>query len=280
MKNDLILKNKNIYDRIAPLYERQHDEIFNQVEQGRICRELEWALSQISSVSVSPKVLDFGSGTGNLTRHILSLGGDVVAADISEGCLRHLVNSVGDKCRLNTLLLNGCDLKDIKSNTFDMVAAYSVLHHIPDYIKSVQELLRVVKPGGIVYLDHENSPDFWGNSKEYACYSDELARQEVKRDEGVIARFRRVFLHKGVFRHIRAASWSLFNSSMGEGDIHVYPDDHIDWLSIRKCLDPFCQILKEDDYLVCREHEFPPPVWSLWNGLCTDMRLLVAKKNG
>ncbi|SRR6266568_3018257 len=278
MQSELILRNKTIYDRIAPLYERQHVEIFNQTEQERIRRKLAWALSQIDGTPASPLALDFGSGTGNLTHHLLELGAHVVAADISEGCLSHLVDSVDDNKRLNTLLLSGSDLKGVDPESFDVVAAYSVLHHIPDYLTSVQELVRILKPGGIIFLDHENCPGYWESNEEYPLYSEELASHEVKRKEGVFARFRRVFLKKGGIKHIKAAWWSLRNSAMGEGDIHVYPDDHIDWVSIRKYIEEYCHVLKEEDYLVCREQESPAPVWSKWNGRCVDMRLLIAKK--
>jgi 2-polyprenyl-3-methyl-5-hydroxy-6-metoxy-1,4-benzoquinol methylase len=104
MQHELISLNKNIYNVIAPLYEGQHHEIFNQTEQNRIRKELGWALSQIVCSNSQPLTLDFGSGTGNVTRHLLHLGVHVVAADISEACLRHLAGSIGGNSRLRTLL--------------------------------------------------------------------------------------------------------------------------------------------------------------------------------
>jgi hypothetical protein len=69
-----------------------------------------------------------------------------------------------------------------------------------------------------------------------------------------------------------------WNKVADEGDIHVHAYDHIEWPKIRSCLEQFCEVLREQDYLVCRERTFPAPVWEKWIGHCVDMRLLIAKK--
>ena len=278
MQNELILRNKTIYDSMFPLYEQQHTEIFNCTEQARIRTELQWALDQIRNSGNPPRTLDFGAGTGNLTRHLLNLGVHVAAADVSEECLNHLAYVAGGTGRLNTILLSGSDLANIPSGTFDMVATYSVLHHIPDYLASVRELVRITKPGGVIVIDHENSPGFWENSANHACYSDDLSKLVKKYKETVPERLQRVFWRRGVFRYLRAVAWHLRNPCIGEGDIHVHPEDHIEWQAIRGCLEPVCDILKEDDYLVCREVEYPAPVWKKWHERTADMRLVVARK--
>jgi ubiquinone/menaquinone biosynthesis C-methylase UbiE len=278
MQNDLILRNKTIYDSMFPLYEQLHVEIFNRTEQNRIRTELQWALGQVCRGDDTPHALDFGSGTGNLTRHLLDMGAHVMAADVSEECLKHLADSVGATGRLDTVLINGSDLKNIPSETFDLVATYSVLHHIPDYLASVRELVRVTKPGGVIAIDHENSPCFWEYSENYANYNADLEKLVKKHQETVPERLQRVFMRRGVFRYLRAVAWHLRNPFIGEGDIHVHPEDHIEWHAIRRCLEPACDILKEDDYLVCREVEYPAPVWGKWHMLTADMRQVVARK--
>ena len=46
-------------------------------------------------------------------------------------------------------------------NHFDMVSAYSFLHHTEDYRKVLREVARVLKPGGICYVDLEPNKAFW-----------------------------------------------------------------------------------------------------------------------
>jgi ubiquinone/menaquinone biosynthesis C-methylase UbiE len=277
-ENRLIEINRSIYDAIAPLYEGQHSEIFNPTEQGRIRKLLGFCLSQLDCSLTNPQILDFGSGTGNLTRHLLELGAFVVAADISKGCLKQLETVIGRQERLKTLQLNGSSLSNISSSSFDMVATYSVLHHIPDYIRIVKEFVRIVKPGGLIYIDHEHSPSYWNSQEIYKKYTDQLDFHAVEIHETVSQRLRRVFSRKGVYAYLRAVWWIIRNRSKGEGDIHVHPNDHINWSAIRSCLEPYCDILMEEDYLVCRERGLEASVWKLWHKRCVDMRVMVAVK--
>ena len=147
-----ILRNIAIHDRIAKRYDRIHGEIFNDVEQSRLRADVKHAVDSISSGSLN--ALDFGCGSGNLTRHLLENGCSVTSADVSQGFL-DLVQSRYPT--VDTHRLNGIDLSEIATSTFDIVATYSVLHHVPDYLAAVREMARVCKPGGVLYLDHEPS---------------------------------------------------------------------------------------------------------------------------
>ena len=66
-----------------------------------------------------------------------------------------------------TFELNGENLDGIKDNSLDLIATYSVLHHIPDYIKTIHEMIRVCAPGGIIYIDHEQNNEYWIANEEY-----------------------------------------------------------------------------------------------------------------
>ena len=30
--------------------------------------------------------------------------------------------------------------------------------HIPDYLGAIREMIRILRPGGFIYIDHESSP--------------------------------------------------------------------------------------------------------------------------
>ncbi|HXE95461.1 MAG TPA: class I SAM-dependent methyltransferase [Dongiaceae bacterium] len=275
---DQITHNSRVHDMIAPLYEARHGEIFNRTEQLRICDSMAFALKYIRTGSEVPRVLDFGAGTGNLTRHLLSMGAEVVASDVSAGCLRELKSSTKNAERLELSLLNGHDLSQFADESFDMVATYSVLHHIPDYLAIVSEFIRVVKPGGIVYIDHEVCPAYWENRPEYQTYCREIAEHLSAQPDTLFQRISNIVRQDRWWRYLSSALRVRWNKVADEGDIHVHPDDHIEWPKIRSCLEPFCEILREHDYLVCRERTFSAPVWEKWRSQCVDMRLLVAGK--
>jgi ubiquinone/menaquinone biosynthesis C-methylase UbiE len=273
----LIEHNREMHDALASLYERRHDEIFNPTEQRRIRDLLRSLLVKNFNKSI-PRVLDFGAGTGNLTKQLLKFGAAVVAADVSEGILMEMRVLTGRQNRLGTMVLNGRDLTGVDSDSFDMVATYSVLHHVPDYLAIVDEFIRVVKPGGIIYIDHEVCPSFWKDNAEYQQYCHELAEFYKSRPDGILKRLMKLLTRKGCLRYVLATLKLRGNRIVDDGDIHVYEDDHIEWSTIRQRLEPFCEIMGEKDYLVCREQQESPFVWSRWRDRCVDMRFLVARK--
>lgn len=158
-----LVRNIAVHDRIARAYERQHGEIFNPVEQDRLHAALERAKAEISSRGKALRALDFGCGSGNLSRHLLDLGFEVVAADVSRGFL-DLVRAKFAARPLETFQLGGQGLGALADDSFDLVATYSVLHHIPDYGAAVAEMARVTRSGGILFIDHEPSEAFWAGA--------------------------------------------------------------------------------------------------------------------
>jgi ubiquinone/menaquinone biosynthesis C-methylase UbiE len=94
--------------------------------------------------------LDVGCGTGALTEAILS-GCDpelVVAFDSSEQQLAYARSRIDDK-RLAFRIGDAISI-DAKRNSFDVAASALVLNFIPDQRKAMTEMIKVVRPGGVV----------------------------------------------------------------------------------------------------------------------------------
>jgi len=63
-----------------------------------------------------------------------------------------------------------------------------------------------------------------------------------------------------------------------EGDIHVWPDDHVDWDGIKKILAAAgFEVLMLEDYLLYKRG-CPIETYSRYERLCSDERLLAARK--
>lgn len=80
-ESNKIKDNAVAHDIIADVYDVKHSEIYNAIEQRRLEQTIEALLNKVSKKS--PEVLDFGSGTGNLTLKFLNKGCFVSACDIS-----------------------------------------------------------------------------------------------------------------------------------------------------------------------------------------------------
>lgn len=155
--DEVIEGNVELHRKEVKFYDCIHDEIWNRHEQKRLLNTLKFAVSQISENNF--KAVDFGAGTGNITEKLLDLGFEVVAIDISKEMCEVLKAKNRRALRegnLQVLNLN-IDEKQVLG-CFDLVACYSVLHHLPDYIRTMRELLHLVKEGGVFYVDHEPAP--------------------------------------------------------------------------------------------------------------------------
>lgn len=267
-KSPLIKENVKVHDRVFDKYEEIHGEIFNKVEQARLAEKIKYATEQIKTDSDRKKALDYGCGTGNLTRHIIDNNIHTVAVDVSKNFLSLVNNKYSDTGLVETLQIKGEDLEGIGSEEFDFVATYSVLHHIPDYFKALEEMMRVLKRGGVIYLDHEHSEGYWNQSDDYKEF---MGLVEPKKEKSI----KRFFKLKNYIINLKRISNPRYEP---EGDIHVWFDDHIEWKRIEKKLkDSNFEILLSENYLVYKGY-YPLEVYNKFKEKCNDMHLLVARK--
>jgi ubiquinone/menaquinone biosynthesis C-methylase UbiE len=259
-----IRANIAVHDRVAESYDSIHGEIFNPVEQQRLAQALRVARDLVTAPAVPRRALDFGCGSGNLTRHLLALDFSVTAADVSAKFL-DLVRRRFPSDELTTLRLNGRDLSELADDSVDLAATYSVLHHVPDYLAAVDELGRVVKPGGIVYIDHEPPDGFWDANPELEQFY----------REGRPYNWRKWFVPSNYMHKV----WRLFDPHhANEGDIHVWPDDHIEWHRIDAVLAKRgFELAKADDYLLFRSG-YRSEVYERFRTRCWDMRCVAYRK--
>ncbi len=156
--------NVSVHRLEARYYELLHPEVYSRKEQQRVWRQLQAIDKQIQNNQ--RKALDVGAGTGNLTGKLLEMGYQVVATDISaEMCA--ILKKKYRQYMPNKLRVENAPIEDLAfgQGEFDLVCAYSVMHHLPDYTAALATLCGYVKRGGVFYIDHEASPSYWGNEK-------------------------------------------------------------------------------------------------------------------
>jgi ubiquinone/menaquinone biosynthesis C-methylase UbiE len=111
----------------------------------------DWALNQIELLGAE-RALDAGCGSGAwlfpLAGRLSNNGGSVVGLDMSEGMLSDIKDEAGKYSNVELCVGNVKDLQ-FADESFDLVMANFMLYHVPDIHKALQELKRVLKPGGI-----------------------------------------------------------------------------------------------------------------------------------
>jgi ubiquinone/menaquinone biosynthesis C-methylase UbiE len=155
--------NITVHRTEAAYYELFHPEVYSRKEQQRIIDTLKKADGLV--VDNQRKALDFGAGTGNLTGKLLSRGYAVTAVDISPEMCSTLRKKFKSQVDTEKLVVVNAPVEDVNfgSGVFDLVACYSVLHHLPDYDGGLRRLCGFLKEGGAMYLDHEASPYYWSS---------------------------------------------------------------------------------------------------------------------
>jgi ubiquinone/menaquinone biosynthesis C-methylase UbiE len=104
-------------------------------------------------------VLEIGGGTG---RYGLAIAKDrprshVIVTDILEDALR-IGEEAAAKIGLSNISFQIADALKLNfpDNTFDLVFSDAVIQHIPEHARVVEEMLRVLKPGGILMATFVN----------------------------------------------------------------------------------------------------------------------------
>lgn len=93
--------------------------------------------------------LDVGCGTGEMAAHLARRGYSVSGIDHSAGMLDVARRTLGDAAELTQ-----GDVQDLPypDRSFDVVACKGVLHHLPTARPCLDEIVRVLKPGGSFYF--------------------------------------------------------------------------------------------------------------------------------
>lgn len=99
------------------------------------------------------KALDGGCGTGVCSLALADLAREVVAVDLSRGSLLTAASLSRSCARSNIHICQGSLLDlPLASRSFDLVFSWGVIHHTVDPIRALDELVRVLRPGGTLVL--------------------------------------------------------------------------------------------------------------------------------
>ena len=118
--------------------------------------------------SKNDKLLELGSGTGNLwkTSELVTDNlSELVLSDFSEGMVAELAKTYKGYKNIKTMAI---DIQNIpfEAECFDKVIANFMLYHVQDIDLALQEVYRVLKPGGTFYCatagsDHLIEINLW-----------------------------------------------------------------------------------------------------------------------
>ena len=143
------LANIAFHRLLAAHYEQQ--PFFTESNRRRV----RCLLENLVRTTPAERLLDLGCGTGLVLDLAYDLFKELDGIDITEEMLARV------KPRPNVRTQKASAEKiPFPDDTFDMVTAYSVLHHIEDLGQVFHEVRRTLKPGGVFYADESPSQHF------------------------------------------------------------------------------------------------------------------------
>jgi ubiquinone/menaquinone biosynthesis C-methylase UbiE len=109
--------------------------------------ENRYILQHLGDVS-GKKLLDLGCGAGENSVYFAKKGAICIASDYSQGMVEVALNlAEKNNVQIEGAIVNAMAI-DFADNSFDIVYAANLLHHLPDPKTCIQEMHRILKPGG------------------------------------------------------------------------------------------------------------------------------------
>ncbi|NWF59122.1 MAG: methyltransferase domain-containing protein [Fischerella sp.] len=116
--------------------------------EGSTSPENRFIMRQLGDIQ-GKRILDLGCGAGENSVYFARKGAHCIASDISSGMVETALK-LADKygVKVDGKVINAMNI-DFPDNSFDIVYAANILHHVNPKL-ALQEMYRVVKPGGKV----------------------------------------------------------------------------------------------------------------------------------
>jgi ubiquinone/menaquinone biosynthesis C-methylase UbiE len=154
-----------LYDWTPGYYDRIKEITWKRDAECLVQPMLEW----MDGVRC-PLILDVGTGTGRFPKAMLSderFDGQIWGLDISIGMLRKARERLapfGERC---TLIWKDADALPFPDETFDAVTCLEVLEFTPSPEGTLHELMRVLRPGGVLLLTNRIGRARWFPGRTY-----------------------------------------------------------------------------------------------------------------
>jgi SAM-dependent methyltransferase len=172
--------------------------------RDRIVQTLFAVVAEIADRKGTCRMVEIGAGHGTFTDHLLAAGAEVVVTEMSEPSAQVL--RARFRHNRNVTVVHDPDGQaGLRGEPVDGVVCISVLHHIPDYLHTVDELVHRILSGG-AFVSYQD-PLWYPRRSKLSMIADRggyflwrLSQGDLRR--GMATRSRRV---RGIYDESNAA---------------------------------------------------------------------------
>jgi len=144
---------RSIFNRVAGRYDLMNDLMsmgVHRLWKKHFCNEASKAPGQV--------FVDLAGGTGDIAKAMVNNQREVIIIDPSVEMMRIAESRLGDQCRYFAATAENIPLPD---NSVDVLTISFGIRNTTDISKSLQEIARVLKPGGFFYCLEFSTPQAW-----------------------------------------------------------------------------------------------------------------------
>lgn len=166
------MSTKQYFGEVAPQWDKMRGAFFSEAVREK-------AIS-IASVEPSKLAADIGAGTGFITEGLIQKGLRVIAVDQSEAMLKQM----GKKFQgIDTIdyRIGEAENLPIEDKVVDYVFANMYLHHVENPPVAIKEMVRTLKPGGMLVITDLDEHNFEFLKTEHRDRWMGFKREDVKR---------------------------------------------------------------------------------------------------
>lgn len=151
MRNEVIEANIKVHTTMAETYNNAEPH-FRPENKAQVLEQLQ-RLRLISG----GRLLDVGCGTGFIIDMAKTIFDELHGVDVTQAMLDRVDLSSGN------ITLHNAPAENLpfKDGYFDLVTSYAFIHHVYNYEDVLKEVYRVLRPGGVAYIDLEPNRAFW-----------------------------------------------------------------------------------------------------------------------
>ena len=137
------MNKENLIEEPIESYYSNRDSILRELFE----KELE------KYISGKKIVLNLGCGDGWETRVIQNYANTLISSDISKDQLKKFLLPRENRSKI--ILRSDWDVAPFRDNTFDAIVVFNSIHHSHDLVITLDEIYRILKPGGLLLCTKE-----------------------------------------------------------------------------------------------------------------------------